>query len=267
MTTNNTPEPIYYEVLTGIEHNQRQTYVDNGDGSFLSTDAEARATRAWLALIRQGVRAGFFINGEHKAGCDFAEEWAACEQEAAWSDAEWEAYQQGAAPDVDGSIRHTDAPERCFDLSRPVTCPNWRGWVTKGQTVDIVRHTPAAFDMKPYPAWTRMAGRFWILAEVIAVTDVTVTLRYLARDNKKAEATVMRPSALKLPNPQPHKISYSAGSEVVGSHIAWDGARVDDLGYFFRASCSCKGFSFCDVDRDMRRQAVKSHLASADHGR
>lgn len=70
-------EPIYYEVSTGIEHNQSQTYVDNRDGSFLSEDAEARATRAWLALVVQGVAAGFFVNGKHKAGCDFATEYTA----------------------------------------------------------------------------------------------------------------------------------------------------------------------------------------------
>ena len=68
-----------YEVAWGIEAHQSTAYVDHGDGSFLSIDAEARATRAWLALIRQGVRAGFYINGEHRHGYDFAEEWAAAE--------------------------------------------------------------------------------------------------------------------------------------------------------------------------------------------
>jgi len=78
--------PINYEVATGIEEHQSQLYVDNRDGSFLSESAEDRATRAWIALIRQGVRAGFYINGEHKAGYDFATEWATAD--AAWAPVE-----------------------------------------------------------------------------------------------------------------------------------------------------------------------------------
>lgn len=74
-----TARATYFEVAWGIEANERQTYVDNGDGSFLSADARNRATRAWLNLVKRGVKAGFFVNGQHKAGHDFAEEWAAVE--------------------------------------------------------------------------------------------------------------------------------------------------------------------------------------------
>lgn len=81
MTTHTTTEPIYYEVVWGIEYNERQTYANTGDGSFLSETAEHRATGAWLNLNRQHVKAGFFINGVHDAGHDFAEEWAAAEAE------------------------------------------------------------------------------------------------------------------------------------------------------------------------------------------
>ena len=257
-----TTEPVNYEVVWGLAHDQRTRWVDYGDGSTVSEHAEALATRSFLDLSKHGRKAGFFVNGVHKAGHDFAEEWTAYEREAAHSDAEWAAYQDGARPAADGSIRYADAPQRHVDLSRSVTCPNWGGWAVKAQTAEVIRHTPAAFDMKPYPAWARLTGRFWILAEVIAVTDAAATLRYLTRANTKAEATVMRPPALKLPKPQPHKITYSAGSEVVGNHIAMDGARVDDHGYFFRAWCSCGGFSYCDVDRGARRWAVKSHLAA-----
>jgi hypothetical protein len=80
MTTAAT-QTTYYEVAWGIEEHESKTYVDNGDGSFLSEDAEARATRAWLDLIRRGVKAGFFINGVFECGHDFAEEWAAAEAE------------------------------------------------------------------------------------------------------------------------------------------------------------------------------------------
>ncbi len=80
-----TTETTYYEVAWGVEEHESKTYVDNGDGSFLSVDAEVRATRAWLDLIRQGVKAGFYINGKHEAGHDFAEEWAAVEADDAAS--------------------------------------------------------------------------------------------------------------------------------------------------------------------------------------
>lgn len=70
------PASTYYEVAWGIEANERQTYIDNGDGSLLSVDAGARATRAWLNLVKEGVKAGFFVNGQHEAGHDFGEEWA-----------------------------------------------------------------------------------------------------------------------------------------------------------------------------------------------
>jgi hypothetical protein len=79
MTTTIAAEPVRYGVSWGIEEHERQTYTDNGDGSFLSVDAEARANRAWFDLIKQGVRVGFFVDGVHKAGDDFAEKWAAAE--------------------------------------------------------------------------------------------------------------------------------------------------------------------------------------------
>lgn len=219
---------IRYEVVTGIDEADRVAYIDSGDGSWISQDARVRADREYLRLITAGCRVGLFVNGEHKAGHDFAEEWAAWEVEAAQLDAEWAAYQRG---EPIAERRKPHAPERHFDLSSRHSCPDWRGWATKVQTKEIVAHTQAAFDMKPYPAWTPLGGRFWIVAEVIAVTQTTVTLRYLRRDNTKGVSTVARPPALTLPKPQPHKISYSAGSEPVrepgGPRYGLDGSLIE----------------------------------------
>lgn len=70
-------ERITYEVLWGIEERERGTWVDYGDGMAYSQDAEANATRAFLDLVRAGRKAEFCVNGTHRDGYDFAEEWAA----------------------------------------------------------------------------------------------------------------------------------------------------------------------------------------------
>lgn len=75
MTT--TSERITYEVLWGIEERERGTWVDYGDGMAYSRDAETNATRAFLDLVRAGRKAEFCVNGAHRDGYDFAEEWAA----------------------------------------------------------------------------------------------------------------------------------------------------------------------------------------------
>lgn len=96
--THITAEPTYYEVSWGIQEHEHQTYIDNGDKSFLSADAEARATRAWLDLTKQGIKAGLFVNGAHKAGHDFADEWASWDVEANRLNKEWDEYVLALAP-------------------------------------------------------------------------------------------------------------------------------------------------------------------------
>lgn len=251
----------YYEVLWGIEDRDRQIYIDYGDGSWISQDARHRADRCLLELLTAGVKAGLFVNGEHKGGHDFTEEWADREVEDEKLAAEWQAYLNGE-PVV--QRRRDNAPERHFDLSHPDSCPDFRGWATKGETEEVTTHTPAAFDMRPYPAWRALSWRFWILAEVIAVTETTVTLRYLRADNTKGVSTMARPPALTQLVPQPHKISYSAGSERV--HMPGpqrydpDGRPAEHYSYFFRAQCSCGAFRASAVTADSRRYAIRSHL-------
>lgn len=263
MTTTTTTE-TRYEVVWGIDEAARVSHIDYGDGTTISRGARHLAERTLLDFAKAGRKAGLFVNGEYKGGHDFAEEWAAWEIEAAQLDAEWHAYQNGE-PEVER--RHLNAPERCFDLNSPRVCPDFRGWATKAQTREIIAHTPAAFDMKPYPAWRRLVGRFWIAAEVIAVTENTVTLRYLRSDNAKGVCTLARPPALTLPKPQPHKISYWAGSEVVqrpgGPRYDFGGTVIEERSYFFRAWCSCGEFRTCTEHADGRRYAVQAHLREA----
>lgn len=81
-------EPTYYEVVWGIEESERTMRVDYGDGMAYSEHAEANATRVFLEFVRAGRKVGFFVNGKHVNGHDFAEE-----------EAEWERqYAATAAP-------------------------------------------------------------------------------------------------------------------------------------------------------------------------
>ena len=67
-TTTTTNEQVNWEVVWGADEADRILYVDEGDGSWLSQDAEARATRKFLELLRAGVRVGFYKNGTLDAG-------------------------------------------------------------------------------------------------------------------------------------------------------------------------------------------------------
>ena len=68
MTTSTATQVTYYEVVWGDDEADRQTYADYGDGSFISTTADARATSTFLNLIRNGVPCGFWTNGTLTAG-------------------------------------------------------------------------------------------------------------------------------------------------------------------------------------------------------
>lgn len=70
---------IHHEVYWGIEANERCLWTDHGDGSTVSEHAEALATRALRELAKAGRRVGYAVNGVHRAGDDFAEEWAAAD--------------------------------------------------------------------------------------------------------------------------------------------------------------------------------------------
>jgi hypothetical protein len=72
-------EPTYYEVSWGIGEQQRQTWIDSGDGSSVSDHARALAYRALVELHKNGRQAGLFVDGVHVDGYDFAEEWACAE--------------------------------------------------------------------------------------------------------------------------------------------------------------------------------------------
>lgn len=52
-----------YEVVWGPDSEDRQLYVDYGDGQPVSTTAELRATRCFLELAKAGVPAGFSVDG------------------------------------------------------------------------------------------------------------------------------------------------------------------------------------------------------------
>lgn len=89
----------YYEVLWGIEDHERQTWIDYGDGTAASLDAAVNAGRLLLEVAKHGGKAGLFVNGVHKAGDAFGEEWAGAEKEAAAGVAAWEAYRSDTAGD------------------------------------------------------------------------------------------------------------------------------------------------------------------------
>lgn len=72
-------EATYYEVSWGIEENERQAWVNPGDGSGAGDHAQALAYRTLVELHRSGRKAGLFVNGVHEDGADFAEEWAEVE--------------------------------------------------------------------------------------------------------------------------------------------------------------------------------------------
>jgi len=64
------PGKVYWELVFGPEVEDRQVYIDEGDGSFLSQNAEGRLTDAYLQLIKSGVRCGVYRNGALVSGAD-----------------------------------------------------------------------------------------------------------------------------------------------------------------------------------------------------
>jgi hypothetical protein len=75
-----------YEVLWGIEENQRQMWTDYGDGSAVSENAQDLAYRLLIDHGKAGTKAGLFVNGAHEAGHDFTEEFDTAEAEEAQAD-------------------------------------------------------------------------------------------------------------------------------------------------------------------------------------
>jgi hypothetical protein len=61
-------ERINYEVVWGPDEANRILYVDYGDGSWLSQDAETRAVRKLLELTKAGARVGLYENGTLAGG-------------------------------------------------------------------------------------------------------------------------------------------------------------------------------------------------------
>lgn len=91
----------YYEVLWGIDESERATWIDYGDGMLYSQHAEANATRAFLEMVKAGRKAEFCVDGVHKAGDDFADEWAQWERWCAAQDAEDEVERAAAQASVE----------------------------------------------------------------------------------------------------------------------------------------------------------------------
>jgi hypothetical protein len=56
-------ERVNWEVVFGPNIEDRQLYPDYGDGAFISTDAETRATRTFLAMVASGIQCGLYRNG------------------------------------------------------------------------------------------------------------------------------------------------------------------------------------------------------------
>lgn len=67
-TTTATDERVNHEVVWGPDAEDRINYIDYGDGSFISTTADARATSKFLELVRCGVRVGIYRNGVLEGG-------------------------------------------------------------------------------------------------------------------------------------------------------------------------------------------------------
>ncbi len=68
MTTSTTTQVTYHVVVFGPYEEDRQTYIDHGDGSFISRTADARAASCFLNMVKAGVRVGFYTNGVLVAG-------------------------------------------------------------------------------------------------------------------------------------------------------------------------------------------------------
>lgn len=79
-TTDAAPVRTNYEVVWGADESERILYADAGDGSWLSEDASARATRKLLEFIRHGGRAGLYVNGLFEAGRNVLASLAAIEE-------------------------------------------------------------------------------------------------------------------------------------------------------------------------------------------
>lgn len=69
-TTSVQATPTYYEVAFGPDEADRQTYIDYGDGSFISRTAEVRAASFFLQLASARRSCGFWVNGQLAGGED-----------------------------------------------------------------------------------------------------------------------------------------------------------------------------------------------------
>lgn len=90
-------DTTYYEVAWGIEEHERTVRIDYGDGMAYSQHAEANATKVFLDFVKAGVKVGFFVNGVHKDGYDFAEEWAAWDEKCEADRKAWRAEDEAFA--------------------------------------------------------------------------------------------------------------------------------------------------------------------------
>jgi hypothetical protein len=74
MPTSTITGRINYEVVWGQDEADRILYVDYGDGTWLSRDAETRAVRKLLELSTAGVDAGLYENGVWTGGAKISPE-------------------------------------------------------------------------------------------------------------------------------------------------------------------------------------------------
>jgi hypothetical protein len=56
-------ETVNWEVIWSEDEQDRIRYIDHGDGSWLSQDAETRAIRKFLGMVVDGVRCSLYRNG------------------------------------------------------------------------------------------------------------------------------------------------------------------------------------------------------------
>lgn len=68
MTVTTATERCTWRVIFGTGPDDRQKYIDYGDGSFISTDAETRARRFYAYLSEHGAQACLTRNGAWVAG-------------------------------------------------------------------------------------------------------------------------------------------------------------------------------------------------------
>lgn len=56
-------ERVNWEVIWGEGEQDRVSYIDHGDASWLSLDAETRAARKFMGMVVDGVRCSLYRNG------------------------------------------------------------------------------------------------------------------------------------------------------------------------------------------------------------